>query len=332
MRASLQERLERQIRNEEALKKNHWLEFVHVIKLGAMLYSNAGREVDTERIKECELILKEKAGFFSNFRGILEFVVQIKMALSDDPAAYLDGVISVYQRLKAGRILPGELLAMAATTIYDNCPPDQLDEVVEKTREAYAKVNEQHPILTGESDMALVALMVMAGKDPEQATAQAEELFGALKEHFPVRQYRAQTVAMVLALSEKPAAQKVNDFLALYEACKEAHHAAYREKEMAIYAAYADLDYDLAELVAEIGEADDWLKKHKGYKLFGVGISMRRMMAAALVLEDRQKESPVAISGASSAVVQAVVEEIVMIIIMIIVTSAISSAARSSSH
>ena len=48
-------------------------------------------------------------------------------------------------------------------TIYENYPADARDTVIDNTREAHAKIKEQHRVLTGEEDLALVALMVMVG-------------------------------------------------------------------------------------------------------------------------------------------------------------------------
>ena len=333
MRKSLQERCEAQIRNEAALRKGRLFEFESVLKLGAMMYANAGREVDVERLKECKRILKGAVGMFSNFRGNMQYLVQIKMALSDDPNEYIRNVLDVYQRLKQNIILPGEMVAMAATTIYENCPAGERDAVVEKTREAYAKIKSQHRFLTGEEDLALVALMVMTGIDPDQAARKAEELYVMLKEHYLPGSDTPQSVAMVLALSEKPAEQKVRDFFGLYEACKAAGHATGKNETMTIYATYADTNASRATIVDEIGEVDLWLKKQKGYGAFGVGSSVRRLFAATFVLEDLQGASEAAMTtGVTSAVAEAVVEEMLMILISIIVTSAIMSASANSHH
>ena len=332
MKQSLQERCEAQIRNEALLRKGHMLEFEQTVKLAAMLYADAGREVDVGRLKECKRILKDKVGFFSNFRGTMEYLVQVKMALSDDPNAFMDGVLDVYQKLKEGRMFPGELVAMAALTIYENCPAEARDEVIGKTRDAYAKIKAEHRFLTGEEDMAIIALMIMAGIDSDEAAASAEELYALLKGYFLPGSDTPQTAAMVLALSEKPAEQKADDFIALYEACKEAGHATSKDKAMAIYATYADVDADRAELVAEIGEVDEWLKGNKGYGAFGVGASIRRLFAATLVLEDRQGVSSVAKADATSAVAQAIVEELLLILIMIIVSCVVVSSVASSSN
>lgn len=331
MRSSLQERCEAQVRNEAALRKGHKLEFEAIMKLAAMMHVNEGREVDVVRLAECKRILKDKVGLFSNFRGYMQYLVQVKMALSDDPNAYIDGVLRVYQRLKAGLVLPGEMTAMAATTIYENCPTGMCDVVVDRTREAYAKIKEQHRFLTGEEDLALIALMIMGGIDPDQAAEKAEELYAILKERYLPGSDTPQAVAMVLALSDKPVDQKVEGFIGLYEACKAAGHATSKDKAMTIYATYVDLDTDRAEIVAEIGEVDEWLKGHKGYGPLGVGASIRRLIAATIVLEDRQ-ETAAAAASTTSAVAQAVVEELVLILISIIVTAIVVNSIVRSGH
>lgn len=322
MKQSLQARCEAQIRNETAMRKAAKIEYEPVLKLCAMMHVNAGREVDPERMKECTQILKNKAGIFSNFRGTLQRVVVAKMAITEDPDAYIDNVMDVYGQLKAGRKLPGEMFAMAATTIVDNCPAEKRAEVVEKTRDTYARVKEAHPFLTDESDLSLIALMIMAGKDPGQAAEEAEKLFRAMKEEYKIGSDVAQSAAMVLALSDKPADRKLKDFFGLYDACREAKHATARDKAMVIYAAFAAADFSLDETVAAIGETDDWLKGQKGYGAFALGSSERRLFAAATVLEDMQAGSPSS-TTVTGAVAQTIVEELVLILVMIIVTSII---------
>ena len=296
------------------------------------MYANAGVEVDIDRLKECKRILKDKVGPFSNFRGYMNYIVQIKMALSDDPNAYIDGVLNIYTQLKQGIMLPGEMVAMAATTIYDSCPEEQRDAVAQKTRDAFAKTNKQHRFLTGEGDLALVALMIMAGIDPSQAAEDAEELFVMLKDRFLPGSDGPQAVALVLALSNKPATQKVQDFFALYDACKDAGHATSKDRSTTIYAAYADVDANRDEIVAKIGEVDMWLKRQKGYGMLGVGASTRRLFAATLVLEDWQEANATATTGTTDAVAQAVVEEMLLILISILISTAIVSVSINSSH
>ena len=331
MKQSLQEICEAQIRNETAMRKVAKIEYEPVLKLCAMMYVNAGREVNAEHIRECSGILKSRTGMFSNFRGTLQRVILTKMALADDPAAYLDDVTDVYGKLKADHKLPGEMFAMAATTIVENCPVERRTEVVEKTRQTYAMMKKQHPFLTDESDLSLVALMIMAGKDPVQVADEAEKLFQAMKHDYKIGSNTAQSASMVLALSDKPADRKLEAFFGLYNACKAAKHETAKDKAMVIYAAFADADYDLNETVASIGEVDNWLKGQKGYGLFSLGTSERRLFAASMVLKDMQAGGAAAALSATNAITQAIIEELVLILVMIILTGIIVSTTVSNS-
>ena len=331
MKQSLQEICEAQIRNETAMRKVAKIEYEAVLKLCAMMHVNAGREVDPDRIRECGGILKSRAGMFSNFRGTLQRVILTKMALASDPAAYLDDVMDTYENLRTDRKLPGEMLAMAAATVVENCPEAQRAEVVERTRETYAILKKNHPFLTDESDMSLIALMIMAGKDPEQAAEEAEGLFRAMKNDYKISSDVAQSAAMVLALSDRPAERKLEAFFGLYDACKAAKHETAKDKAMVIYAAFANADFDLNETVALIGEADNWLKAQKGYGAFSLGTSERRLFAAAMVLRDMQSGGAAATAGTTDAIAQAIVEELVLILVMIILTGIIINTTVSNS-
>ena len=325
MKQSLLERCEAQIRNEAAMRTVTKFEYEEVLKLCAMMHVNADREVDAERLGECGRLLKDKAGIFSSFRGTLQRVVVTKMALAEDPATYIDDVTIIYEQLAAGRKLPGEMLAMAATTIVENCPAEQRTKIAEKTREAYARIKEKHRFLTSDNIMSLIALMVMTDKDPDQATEEAEELYQTMKERYRISSGVAQSAAMVLALSDKTADQKLDSFFGLYEACRAAGHATGKDKAMVVYAAFTDATYDLAETVAAIGEVDMWLKGQKGYGALSLSTSARRLFAASMVLEDLQAGSATAAYSVTGAVAQAVMEELVLILVMIIVTSTIVS-------
>jgi len=171
----------------------------------------------------------------------------------------------------------------------------------------------------------------MTGKDPVQAAEEAERLFQTMKNDYKISSDVAQSAAMVLALSDKPADRKLEAFFGLYDACKAAKHETMKDKAMVIYAAFADADYDLNETVASIGEVDNWLKGQKGYGAFSLGISERRLFATSMVLKDMQAGGAAASSSVTNAITQAIVEELVLILVMIILTGIIVGATVSDS-
>ena len=335
MRESLRQRLETQIAYETILKKSTKLEYPHIIKLGAMLCVEAGKEPDPARINECKQILKHKVNLLSSFRSHMERLVLIKMSLADDAEAYIDGVLAVHKLLSEGFMLDHDQLAMAATTIYENCPAEETEAVVNRTREAYQLMKQQHRFLTGTEDMALISLLIMAGMRPQDATRRTEELYQLLRQDHVAGIEAAQPSALVLALSDKPAPQKVRDFHDLHQACKEAKCATSRDISMAIYATFADINVPHNQIAHEIAEVDEFLKGKKDYGVFGVGGSIRHLIAAANVIEDLQSDAAPHAVSMTSAVTQAIVEELLIILITIIITSAImasSHAAHSGNH
>lgn len=191
----LQELCELQIENEKAVRKASFLEFDDVIKVGALFYTAKRMTPDAEKIRACKEILKRKTGFFSNFRGLLMFAIQAKMSVSPDPEAYLDAVLAIYKKLAEGRILPGEILAMAAMTIYDQSQGRDVDLVIAEVKESYARIKQKHKFLTDENDISFIALMVLSGKDVDQTLEEVETLYTALKERFRMPSDTAQSAA-----------------------------------------------------------------------------------------------------------------------------------------
>ena len=305
MNQSLQELCELQISNEIAVKKASFMELDAMIKMAALFYTSRNQHADPDKIRACKEILKKKTGLFSNFRGALRYAIQVKMALSPDPEKYLDEVISIYRKLAEGRIFAGEILVMTAITIYEQSKGQDIDSVISKTKEAYARIKSVHRFLTDENDMSFIALMVMTGKDVEKTTEEVEKLYITLKDRYRIPSDSAQSVALVLSMSNKPLEQN---------------------------AAYADIDISKDILAEEIGEVDEWLKGQKGYGMLSAGTDVRRVMAATLVLQNHAAESLVSVNtGASEVVSQVIAEDVILTILLIIIISINVSAAASSS-
>ena len=332
MTRSLQELCELQIENEKIVRKASFLELDDIIKISALFYTAKKIAPDVEKIRACKAILKTKTGIFSNFRGLLQFAIQVKMSVSPDPEAYLDAVLAIYKKLAEGRILPGEIFAMAAMTIYDMSGDRDVDSVIATVREAYARIKQKHKFLTDENDMSFIAMMVLSGRDVDQALEEVEMLYANLKERFSIPSDTAQSAALVLSMSRKPVEQKVESFISFYKALKEVKHATSKEKAMSVYAAFTDLDVPRELLVNEIGEADEWLKHQKGYGFLSSS-DVRRVMAAALVLQQHELQTAVpAHTEVATVVSQLIAEEVIFMMIMLIVISVSVSTTVNSSR
>lgn len=317
----LQELCDLQIENEKIVRKASFLEFDDIIKIGALFFTANKRTADPEKIRSCREILKRKTGIFSNFRGFLMFVIQVKMSAAPDPEAYLNEILAIYKKLAEGRILPGEIIAMTAMLIYDRCGSTNVDSVIAAVREAYTKIKQKHRFLTDENDLSYIALMVLSGKDVDQTIEEVETLYVTLKDRFSMPSDTAQAAALLLSMSTKPVDQKVESFIGLYEALKVTKHATSKQKAMSVYAAFTDLDVPRKQIVEEIGEAEEWLKHQKGYGLLSSS-DVRRIMAATLVLQQYEPQTMTVFqTKATSVVSQLIAQEVIFTIIMMIVIS-----------
>lgn len=329
MRETLRKRCDLQIKNEAVMRKAARLDFEEVTKLSALIMASRGRCADEESIRACRKLLKSKAGVFSEFRGIMNTVVLAKMALSDDAETYYEEVDAVYKKLKTATFFSYESQVMAAMTICDMCPPDQRDQIVERTLDAYAAARKSHPLLTDHNDLPLICLMVIGGRDVREMVDRAEECHELVKPLFKLYPETKQMISYVLALSDKSSQEKVDIFWSLYQALRAKKRDMSRSYMISVLAAYVDVDVDQDQLVSEIAEVDDVLHKAKGYGTLGVGTGFRRMMAAIVVLLDHVKDIDIA-SATSVAVIQAVAEQVMNAIITCIVVSSISTSRSNS--
>ena len=86
--------------NYVIMSKGNRLEHNELVLAGAGLFQASGITPNPDKLKECKKIIKKREGVFSTFRGLGEYIVRTKMAISDSPEQYLTHLETVYQLLK----------------------------------------------------------------------------------------------------------------------------------------------------------------------------------------------------------------------------------------
>ena len=93
MDAKLQARCYQQIKNEKALRIISTQVSEPSIKVGSLLYTSLDLPVSDDNVYAAQQILETKGRFFSNFRGVLQALILLRMAVSKKPEAYIDTII-----------------------------------------------------------------------------------------------------------------------------------------------------------------------------------------------------------------------------------------------
>jgi len=268
MDAKLQARCDRQIENEKALRNMSTLESEASVKVGCLLYTALDLPVSDDSVYECKKILENKDGFFSYFRGALQSLLLLRMAVSENPETYIDSVIDIYHKLEKNTGITGLYSVLSAVIIAEQHGEQDIDAVIAQVVELFDNIKKNHPDRSNIYELAYVALMYLSGKADVRRDREIEirGQHGADHSH--------------------------------YNMLNETGHATGKNQYMSIYGAFADLMYleelgvPEGETVKAIGEVDDYLKKKTGYGVFSINKDMRKVLAAALTLQHYTIEIP----------------------------------------
>lgn len=327
MRFELQDRCGLLIKNREIIKAAFKWESDTMIMAGSSLLTSLGLLADVEKLQFAEKILKENTNTFSDFRSNVKTPLLCKMSLADDPEKYFHDVEVVYKIINKSKWLGSEYKIIAAITIVDHDGISSPEYYVERTNEIYKKMKEKHKWLTSDEDIPFAAMLAMSEIDIDFLIEEMERCYEEAKETFKDSNAR-QTLSHVMALDSMPANIKCQKAANIWKALKEEKHKYGRGYEIAVLGVLSCMDIGEQVLVRDIIEADEWLKKQKGFGTFGIGAEQRRMYAALMVLNSYQQKVNESQEAALAASIAIMVQMEICMMLLMTSTIAATTAAR----
>ena len=285
MKEKIRERCELLKNNCKAIAREFSLEKDLMSVVAGMIYTNAGREVDLNILKECKNIISKHTGMFSRFKKNVDLVLESRMAMSDDPEKYIETVIDTYNKIRKVKMKDNDFTIIAAALLCELGKTDSIKEVMERYDELMKRMEKEHPFLTDATDSSKVMLLAVSDRDIDSITNDMEECIQYLKK---TRKTKAgsdavQGIGEVLALEEgnlKERCDRVDKIIALF---KEKKTGFSGDREFASLGSLADIDAKPEILVNQIIEAAEILKEYKTFSDSSLNKSQRFMYAAALV-------------------------------------------------
>ncbi len=320
MNASLQHRCDLLLDNYRIMSERETFGSSYELLAAAGLYMAADRLADPEQLAAARKIIKSSVGIFSDFRGVMEYVLRAKMAMTDDPQGYFDTLRNVYDQVKNG-LFATSFDVIAAMILTDTGSADHT-ALAEDMKTVYKEMQKMHKFLTSEADRPFAALMATSGKQPEAVAARAEAIFQSLKGRLRVSTDTRQTIANILALYDRPDGEMCDRICELNTLLRNARRSFGSDTYASILGILADTDLSAEELGSRLFEAEDYLRNSKPFKgIFGASTGSRRMMAALCVMSDCNAKE-----NARSAMIGTSVQITVSImVLMFIMISAASS-------
>lgn len=329
MRDELQKRCQLFIQNRDIVKNAFGWESYYIYPLCASLFTIRGIQADAGVMKDCRDLLKEKTGFFSNFRGISKMATVTTLSLSPSPENKLNQLLDIYGKLK--EVFWGsEYLTVAASVISDMAEPGQYEQITHRTRTIYNRMKETHPFLTSGEDSSFAALLALSELDDIYIEQEMERCYTLLKPYF-FSGNAVQSLSHILALGEGSAAQKCEKAMALFDYLKSHGHKYGTSYELATLGVLALLDTDIKTLAQDIMDVDDYLHSQKGFGAFGIGARQRLMYAGVLTMCDYMPQLQPMKTAALNGVVSLVIAQQAALCASAAAASAAATSASSSS-
>lgn len=323
MQNRISDRCELLVRNKEVLSKVFKWEHDYIAIATAAVFTSAGKLAEVEKIKAADAILKKNTSIFSSFRGYSQAVITSKMALNENPEGYLTSVMDVYKIINGKKLIESEYKIMAAMTIVDCAKPEDYERVIDKTIEIYQRMRKEHSFLTGSEDIPFAAMLALTDKSVDELIVDMEKSFGLLKSNFFSKD-SVQALSHVLTLNDAFPEQKCEKTMQIFEEFKKAKHKYGANYELATLGTLATIDMTPEQIVNYVIQADETLKKVKGFGNIWLGAENRRMLASLIVLSAYGVDS----STASDSIVSTLVTLTIQIeaaIMLCIVSATIAS-------
>lgn len=289
------------IKNRDLAKEAFAWESSYMPPICAGILTDKKHDFTVETLKEFRQMIKDRTGICSNFRGKGIAPMACMLAISDDAEKLITDAFHIYEEL-IKKFWSSRYLPLVAMIIAQIAEESQYLTIVQKSKQIYDLMKQEHPFLTSSEDGSFAALLAFSESSPEAIIAEAEKCYKILKSKFFSRN-ALQSLSHVLALGEGSAEMKCRKLEELFEELKSKDHKYGTDYELATLGALSIQSKDVAQLVQEVIEVADYLENQKGYGFFGATKKQRLMHATMLVCkaegnnESSQIMNSTAISG-----------------------------------
>jgi len=302
----------------------------------ANVLTSKNHEANPKKIKECRKLIKQNAGMFSNFRGLSLMVLSTMLSMEENPGENLDKAIEKYDVLKK-ELSRSEYLT-TVSLVLTRIPGIDIDEIAKDAKKLYKLVKKDRPFITGAHDYVYVILFALKNSQVEDSSIKdfnnhsrnlIEDTYVYLRKNY-MASSGLRGLSKIIALEAGEAYKEVADkAIQIRDGLNDNKLKIRNGIQQSILGVLACLDVDAKQLVDEITEVHNLLRKQKGFGGFYVDTPTRLMFAASLVSHKYLDESgdTTQHSLINSVISIIIAQQIAMMIMM--TTIAASSAAAS---
>lgn len=284
MKFIYEERIKKMMQNYEELRQEFKWENDMARHLIALSYAMKEKEINIAEIKEVKEYIKNRTGMFSPFRGHMTFILSgLLNTNKNNPKEEFKTMLNNEKILKENGFKYSSYLPTALYSLSSVYKGDDVEGYSKKSMEIYKEMKRNHPFLTSGDDYALSILLAST----EHSTDLLEDYYTELNNRGFSKSNGLQMLSHIMAFSENGVRESVNK-------CENIHENL-KANKLKIYADYYPaiglislIDGNQNELMNDLVEVADYLKKQKRYKWLGKGMNV--LIASAIITSEYIKE------------------------------------------
>ena len=305
MNAAVNEKCVLLEKNRIAVKDKFAFEENLMSVIAGFIYASEQKEADTDKMVECRRILRKQTGIFSDLRATAELVILSKMALSEDPAQYLNDIMEVNKKICDAKLSKGTNSILASVIICDAGMQGECDEAVGKAKELMKRMKKDHPFLTTAEDLSPVILMALSYKEADKLLNDLEEGYSYIKKTYKpgISSDAVQGVCEMLAMTYGDMKAKCDKVMRIYKALKDKKADYSSDEKFSMLSSLAETDVSPEALATDIVDASEILKTMRGFDKSHMDEKERLMYATLVVADVYGKDSGIAGSTAINSTI-----------------------------
>ena len=252
-----------------------------MLNVAALLCAYDDYPITKEEVQLYKKMLKGNTGVFSAYRNNMLCPMIAKMAMTDDPYAYLKEIQDIALQLEDTKVFKSEYSVIAAMIIYENNDPSRKREFISKTKIIHQIMKNEHSFLTDSSDIVFAALLATSDIDSNNLLLEMDECFLLLKEKY--KSYYKQELSHILALNLGSPGEKVEKFMNIFTLYKAYGLKVSKMYNILMVGLISLLEVDDEILIQDIIEVDQYLKVQKGFHGLSMDSTERLIYAISIV-------------------------------------------------
>ncbi len=199
---------------------------------------------------------------------------------------------TVYKKMKNARFSGTDYLTLSSYTMVKKVSIDKWDEKIERMSSFYSNMKKNHFWLTSQDDYVLAAVLATSDLEVEKTSYEMEYYYKLLNNNGFFKGTSLQSLSQILVFGEEDAERKCSRALSLYDKlnnkkCKLKYDGLASLGMLTLITSNED------EIVGEIKEVYDYIRKKQGYGFLNIEKSHVTMLAISLVADchiDKIKE------------------------------------------